>query len=299
MSDVAYPSDFLEENREANALNAAQNRSRIDAIRTQRASALDVNSRRGSVSRGASGAPQQRQATPKTSASNATNKTENDTAEEEETAEGDLRFHIHMLEQRGKALKKAAEKDEMTAESMEISNTWVDIAASSIIETGKASLEILIGFLILPAGFMMKVVKFFFDKQIMALKSSSQKKNEQGEKILAQAAKLRGRSTPLKRASSAIINPVKNYIAEILAEFFPLGFSPLVIFESAKEKQKSFYKLLMRAAFFCLALGMSLALIVTLIYFLFELFCSANLLCVVGTKWFNISAETALKLIGK
>lgn len=298
MSDVAYPSDFLEENRKANALNAAQNRSRIDAIRTQRTNMLNVSARRGSAANGTSGAPIARQAAAHEQKSNAEGSKFQKNFERQEYIEDEsLPYQIYLLEQRGKQLKKDAIKDEIAAESMEISNTWVDMVAGSIIEIGKASLEILIGFLILPAGFIIKTVKFFFDRQITSLKASSQKKNKQGDKFLAQAAKLRGKQTAIQRAADAATSAAKNYIAELLAEFFPFGISPLVVFESAKEKQKSLYKILLRAAFFFATIVISLALIVIFIYLVLENVCDKIPLCKPTVKIFG--AEIVSKTIAQ
>ncbi|MBI5230391.1 MAG: hypothetical protein HY981_03785 [Candidatus Magasanikbacteria bacterium] len=306
MADTAALSDFLQ----ANALSAAQHRSRIDALRDKSAREGDINSRRGGggyvnprrsiPTRGISGtAPQQKQNATLSSAQNTGAQAQNETTQEE-TSAGNLQYQIYLLEKRGKELKKAAIKDEAAAESMAISNTWVDLVAGAVIETGKATLEIIIGFLILPAGFIIKTVKFFFDKQINALKTSSQKKDEEGNKLLAQAEQLKGRGTPLKRATKAIAAPLKNYISELLAEFFPLGFSPLVIVESAKEKQKTIYKLMLRAAFFCLAIALSFILIIILILLALVLFCKTSLVCGGLLKIidiFGLAPETALKVI--
>lgn len=285
MPDVAYPSDFLEENRKADALNAAQNRSRIDAIRAQRENTQNISARRGSAARVSLTTPQDAACEQK---SNTKGSAFQKNFERQEYIEDkNLPYQIYMLEQRGKELKKAAEKDEIAAESMEISNTWVDMVAGAVIETGKATLEIIIGFLILPAGFIIKTVKFFFDGQITSLKSSSQKKKKQGDEFLKQAAKLRGKQAPLIRAADAAASAIKNHIAELLAEFFPFGFSPLVIFESSKEKQKSLYKILLRAVFFFATIVISLALIVIFIYLVLENVCDKIPLCKPAVRIFG------------
>lgn len=273
--DTVESSDFLQ----ANALRAAQELSRSSMIMRDNFGSARTNQRNARAEE-----PEK------------TKNSDNDDSKQlEEIEKGNLEFQIHLLERRGKELKKAARKDEAAAESLEISNTWVDMVGSGFIEVGKATLEIIIGFLILPAGFIIKTVKFFFDRQVTTLKSSSQKKDAEGDKLLTQAAKLKGARAPLKRAADAAIETAKNYIAELLFELFPLGISPTALLKSAQEKQKAIYKYLLRAAFFCFAMAISLAFVIALIYLVLEFLCSINLPCYVAVKIFNISPQTLLK----
>lgn len=202
--------------------------------------------------------------------------------EEDEQAEIDqeqtLFQNIVNLEVRGKKLKDAAIRDQAQAEVLGITNEFVDMSAVSIIEIGKATLEILIGFLLLPAGFILKILKFGTDRSITELKISSQKKDEQGDKLLAQAAKLRGVKTPFKRTAGAVLNPIKNYFSELMGELFPLGISPSLLLTTVEEKKKIFHKILLRSAVFFTAIAATIALLVLFIILVFQATCNQNLL---------------------
>ncbi|HBW74092.1 MAG: hypothetical protein UX10_C0005G0004 [Candidatus Magasanikbacteria bacterium GW2011_GWA2_45_39] len=283
MADAEQSNDFLKESAQAHALNAARERARIVG---------------NTHMRGSKNLSSKKNAKPQRNHPPTPNPNYDTDTSEENTNENNRQTQIYLLKRRGIELKKAADKDKTAAESMTISNQWIDLIASGIIEIGKATLKILIGFLILPAGFIMKTVKFFFDRQVSALKESSQKKNAQGEKLLAQAAKLEGKKNPFKRATQAVAEPIKNYIAELLSEFFPLGFSPLALFESAQEKQKAIYKILLRAAFFFMALAVSLLILAVVFLLLLEIQCNLLLLCKIATDVFQLKAlEIMLKAV--
>lgn len=283
MADSDQSMNFIRENAQANALTAAQQRSRVDD---------NILARGKNNKQSKKNAPQKQniQQTPTTNP--------NAQAEEEYLNENNQRQQVYLLKRRGMDLKKTADKDMATAESMTISNRWIDLTVSGIIELGKATLEILIGFLILPAGFIMKTVKFFFDKQISSLKSSSQKKNEQGEKFLAQAAKLEGKKNPFKRGAQAAAEPLKNYIEELLSDFSPFGFSPSIFLKTNKEGMWRIYKIIFQAVFFCVAIGISLLILATLFLLLLEIACNSLLLCKIATDVFGLKVpETVLKAI--
>lgn len=248
----------------ANNLRAAQQRSRIE--NAQKKQGTNPNS------------TSQKKPNPKTK------ETDEQDERNEQNQEMDRFQQIALLEARGKQLQNASIKDEAAGEVLMVSNNFIDFASSSLIETGKATLEIIIGFLLLPAGYIMKVVKFGFDKQISELKTSSQKKKKDGEKLLAQAAKLRGITSPFKKSVNAALAPATNYIKEMITELFPLGFSPTEIIGSMEEKKQALYKILIRGAFFFFAFAIGLAFIVILITFLFKMLCEVNIFCDLAIK---------------